>query len=407
MTTDPTDQATRSARPRDPRDLGALRRSTTDKHIAGVAGGLARHFDIDPIIIRVALVVLCFFGGAGLIVYGAVWLLVPQDDEAEAMIRLDGRSRSFLLYVVGAVAILAILGDTVGDFHVPWGLLVVGLIVVLLLGNRERVRWRSRDDEASSVYDTPVGTASGLAPDPATSYDYAAPDHSPYTAQVAADVEQRVRQRVDAKVTRYQTRRRGPILFWFTLGLILVTQGTLAIADLAGARVADAAYPALALGVIGVMLVLGSFWGRAGGLILIGLLTSAGLAAATAADEWGVQAHSHDVSYAPTSAAAVRTSYHLDQGKLVVDLSKVTDPLALAGRSIDVSANVGTVTVIVPAAATTAATGKVRGPGQVEIFGDTSGGIHTTLSGVSNASADRLLTIDARLNVGEITVETR
>ena len=60
-------------------DLGRLRRSTDDRRIAGVAGGLARHLDIDPIIVRVALVVLVFFGGSGLLLYGAIWLLVPEE----------------------------------------------------------------------------------------------------------------------------------------------------------------------------------------------------------------------------------------------------------------------------------------------------------------------------------------
>ena len=60
----------------DIRDLGALRRTTgQDKKLAGVAGGLARHLDVDPLLLRVALVVLVFFGGAGVIVYLACWLL--------------------------------------------------------------------------------------------------------------------------------------------------------------------------------------------------------------------------------------------------------------------------------------------------------------------------------------------
>jgi len=59
------------------RDLGRLRRTTGDRKVAGVAGGLARHLDIDPVILRVAFVVLAFFGGAGLILYAAGWALVP------------------------------------------------------------------------------------------------------------------------------------------------------------------------------------------------------------------------------------------------------------------------------------------------------------------------------------------
>src|SRR5688572_6616448 len=76
------------------RDLTRLRRSTTDKHVAGVAGGLGRHLDIDPIIIRVAFVVLTFFGGAGLVAYGALWLLLPQDDSERAAFDLDPRTRN-------------------------------------------------------------------------------------------------------------------------------------------------------------------------------------------------------------------------------------------------------------------------------------------------------------------------
>src|SRR4051794_29502721 len=56
-----------------------LTRSSSDRVIAGVAGGFGRYFGIDPVVIRLVLIVLSFFGGAGLIVYGAAWLLVPPD----------------------------------------------------------------------------------------------------------------------------------------------------------------------------------------------------------------------------------------------------------------------------------------------------------------------------------------
>ncbi|WP_141012614.1 PspC domain-containing protein [Nocardioides sambongensis] len=44
------------------RDLGRMRRSTREKKIAGIAAGVARHFDVDPLVVRVVLVVLAFFG---------------------------------------------------------------------------------------------------------------------------------------------------------------------------------------------------------------------------------------------------------------------------------------------------------------------------------------------------------
>jgi len=404
---------------REPTDLGSLRRSLVDRHVAGVAGGLARHFGIDPIIIRVALVVLVFFGGAGVLLYVGAWLLVPEEGTEHAVVRLDDRSRSFLLYVVGAVAALALLGDTIGHFHLPWGLLVVAIVVAVILGNRDRVRMRSRERDDSwtrGVYDTPLGTAGSFAPDPT---DAPAAPGAPAGADPASAYAQRYAEKYaperyaekyNAKIQRYETRRRGPILFWFTLALIIVALGALGLADLAGANVAGPAYPALAVGVIGLMLVIGAFWGRAGGLILLGLIGSVFLAGGIAADQWGLDGHSRDITYAPTTSAAVQDSYHLGTGDLVVDLSKVTDPTALAGREIEVTAHVARIDVILPAGLNVDAHGTVHGPGELEIFGEGHGGINTSFSGSVRQAADAdtaPLTIDAELNVGRITVETR
>ncbi len=55
-----------------------LYRSTTDKMIGGVAGGLAEYFKIDSTIARVLFIVTFFFGGGGVIVYIILWIVVPQ-----------------------------------------------------------------------------------------------------------------------------------------------------------------------------------------------------------------------------------------------------------------------------------------------------------------------------------------
>jgi phage shock protein C len=54
-----------------------LVRSSTDSKIAGVCGGLADYFDIDPMIIRVIWVVLFFFGGTGGLAYIILWIVLP------------------------------------------------------------------------------------------------------------------------------------------------------------------------------------------------------------------------------------------------------------------------------------------------------------------------------------------
>lgn len=55
-----------------------LVRSRDDRMIAGVCGGLAQYLGIDPMIVRLAAVALTVFGGSGIILYLAGWLLIPE-----------------------------------------------------------------------------------------------------------------------------------------------------------------------------------------------------------------------------------------------------------------------------------------------------------------------------------------
>ncbi len=60
-----------------------LYRSQTDKKIAGVCGGIAEYFDIDPTIARVIFVVLLLPGGLpGLVPYLVLWIIVPFNTES-------------------------------------------------------------------------------------------------------------------------------------------------------------------------------------------------------------------------------------------------------------------------------------------------------------------------------------
>jgi phage shock protein PspC (stress-responsive transcriptional regulator) len=61
-----------------------LTRSTTDKKIAGVAGGVASYFGLDPTLVRLGFVVSIAFGGFGLWAYLAALAVVPTDADAAA-----------------------------------------------------------------------------------------------------------------------------------------------------------------------------------------------------------------------------------------------------------------------------------------------------------------------------------
>jgi len=61
-----------------------LSRSRDERMLAGVCGGIARHLGIDPVLVRIATVVLATMGGAGIVAYAAAWLLVPNDEAKDA-----------------------------------------------------------------------------------------------------------------------------------------------------------------------------------------------------------------------------------------------------------------------------------------------------------------------------------
>ncbi len=127
-------------RPRTPR------RSLADRKLAGVAGGIGRALGIDPLLIRVAFVVLTIFGGFGALLYVLAWLLMPADgDNASAAQALLGRGRSSVppaLAVVLAVFAAMSLFSTVfwGFPFLPF--LIVGVIALIVMKRRRRwSRW--------------------------------------------------------------------------------------------------------------------------------------------------------------------------------------------------------------------------------------------------------------------------
>ena len=350
------------------KDLGRLRRSVTDRHIAGVAGGIARHLDIDAIIVRVALVVGVFFGGAGLLLYVGAWLLVPEEGTDDEPLGLDRRSRSIAIVGVGILALLAAVGDWAGASWFPWPVAIVAALVVWFLHRKDRNASR-----------------------PQTGYGYAEPTYTEaYAHPTYAREPRRPRN----------PRKRGPRLFLFTVALIALAEGVLGVVDLAGGSVVDSAYPALALGITAAMLVLGSFWGRAGGLIALGLVAAIATAGATI----GNNIDEEDRSYAPTSAGEVQEQYDFGGGRFTLDLSDVTDVEALDGRDIAIDGVGGRVEVIVPDGMDVDVTTQVVG-GDSRVFDQRSDGFDITQNGFLDGGdgvPDMSITID--LVAGEIIV---
>ncbi len=83
MSTTTADTAYTTANDR--RDAVQLRRSTDDRMLASVAGGIARYLNVDATLVRIGIAALILLTGAGAALYIAAWLLIPADGEDQSV----------------------------------------------------------------------------------------------------------------------------------------------------------------------------------------------------------------------------------------------------------------------------------------------------------------------------------
>lgn len=388
------------------RDYTKLRRSLTDRKIAGVAGGLGRHLNIDPTILRVLFVVLCFFGGAGFVLYGAAWLLVPEEGSDHAVVSTSPSTRTALLIGAAVIAAFLLIGDSWGGFHFPWPLAIVALVVFVILMNRDKPMTNQPSPPPTGPGGPWPATTPTTPTPPASTDTLPGSDYEDTTVYGTEPPPPWTPPTAEGYVPPQPQPDRGPRLFGITLALIAVALGSLGLYDAAGGHVVASAYAALALAVTGLMLVVGAWVGRAGGLIFLGLVATLALAVTSVAHgSWGTWQDSERLAVRPASAAAVQDGYSVPTGRIHLDLSNVHDPQALDGRTIDVHANVGELVVILPPEVGATIDANVAGPGDINLPGRNTGGINTHLTQdltSGNDVADLHLNLD--LAVGHIEV---
>ncbi len=391
------------------RDLNRLRRSTTDRYFAGVAGGLGRHLDIDPTIIRVLLAVLTFFGGAGLLLYGAFWLFVPEDGRDRAPIELGSEMRRVIIIVAAVIAGSLVFGapffgDGVGVSYPLFPILVIGLIGLAIYTTRDQRRQSPDRNQppppwgTSAPPTTPEGStmsATDTHTDPVHQSGQQPPAWMPPPTPAYVPPPPR-------------PRRTGLVLFWPTLALIAIGLGSLGIYDIAN-PVTVSAYAALAVTVTAVMLLVGAFLGRPGGLIALGLVSSlALLVTSVVGAATGGDVENRQLDIRPANPAALADSYHVSTGSIRLDLSGVRELSELDGRDVAVSLNAGDITVLVPEGLNVNVDADIRYAGEIRVGDTTRGGfdpsVNETLSTSSETNTPTLdLQVDAR--VGAISVQ--
>jgi phage shock protein PspC (stress-responsive transcriptional regulator) len=333
----PTAQAT--AEPR------RLFRSRSDRVISGVCGGVARYLNVDPVIVRVVAVALIFAGGAGLLLYAAAFLLVPNEGEGGGAPEAPRR----LFVIAGVIVLICAIGALL-PFHWGWGwggdgwdLLPLGFVALAgLVVWRFVTGQRSHGDARSVVRAMALGVA------------------------------------------------------LLILCFVLAVAAAWASADGGDTVVAGIVIAA------GVALIVGAFLeGRARWLILPALAVAlpAGAVAAAGLDVTGGHG---ERTYRPASSDAVRSSYHLGAGKLVVDLRGAQ--LAPGDHPIKVKLGVGEARLIVPDDVCVS-TKSHLGIGGVQVFDRDTGGVDFDWEDEHSAPAGTpRVILDANIGVGAITV---
>jgi phage shock protein PspC (stress-responsive transcriptional regulator) len=322
-----------------------LVRSRDDRWIGGVAAGVAHYLRIDPIIVRVLAVVLVFVGGAGLLLYLAGLLLMPNEDGTTTGLQTaggSGRAATIAGAVLLAIALVAVVE---GGFF--WGaiLLPLGFLALAGLG----VWWLSSGEG-------PAGTP------------------------------------------REVLRR-------IALGLaVLALCGALAAAGFWAGATGGGAVVAGVVIAAGVALLVGAFVGGARWLILPALALALPLAVVSAAGvdtDGGVG----EREYRPTSAADVRDRYELGMGRLVVDLRDADLPPG--DHRLGLEVGVGEAVLVVPRNVCVASKARV-GVGAVELFDRDSGGIDVDWEDRPSAPARATrLVVDADIGIGRLQVAHR
>jgi phage shock protein PspC (stress-responsive transcriptional regulator) len=240
-----------------------LTRSSSDKLVGGVAGGLGRYFGVDPILFRVAFAVLTFAGGVGILAYIGLLAFVPADDDSRVFAaRRDANLIGLALLALLAVVILGPPFFFVGPVLIPIALLIgVGLLL-----------WRAAG-----------GTPSGGC-DPG------------------------------------RLLARAAIALLIGVAAVGAFAGVFLLAALGGGTM----LAVLAI-VAGVALVVAGLSGGARWLIAPALVLVLPLAIVAAADI-DVKGGAGERHYRPTNVSELRPDYRLGMGELDIDLSAVDLP---------------------------------------------------------------------------------
>lgn len=428
----PQDAAPGVAPPPAPRPQ--LQRSSRQKVVAGVCGGLGRYCDVDPVIFRIVIGVLSVTGGVGLIFYGFAWLLLPlegeEENEARRLLsgRVEGASLVAVLFaLIGCGLFLSMLGNggTLA-FSAMLTLAVIGFSVWTQTRRTAAPEDPLHPAAAQAVADAPPEVKAPPSPggpswwrDPIVKDGTSGPVGPGYlwgpAGAVADSPPVRPRRAADTPYRAPEPARtdRGPCSIGGLVLLLALVAGGL------GTGLSWHTHPfgtslqfglAAALAVFGAGMVVSAFLGKTGfGTVLLAMITAALLAGAAALPK-DISTHWAREEWRPSSVAAVQPRYELGTGVGTLDLSKVPVPKGHTVRT-RVGVGAGRAVVVVPKAVTL----QVRadaGVGDIRLPGDPPGDVdvspspkeHRTIDPPAGVTPAGTVELDLEVGIGQVEV---
>ena len=148
------------------------------------------------------------------------------------------------------------------------------------------------------------------------------------------------------------------------------------------------------------MLLVGSFFGRAGGIIR---------SAWSRPSSWSVPPQPTGGTARPCTRPRRRPrpstpATDIDAGEIVLDLRDVADLVSLDGRTIHLSVDIGHLEVILPRGLAAQVSADVNVAGDIELFGQEHSGFGVSDDDFNGSTAGPQITIDAEVGVGQIEV---
>ena len=358
--------------------------------MAGVALGIARRLGIAPWIVRVAFLVLLVTGGVAVFLYAAGWLLIPNEGETGSIAQdWSGNSSARRWVGVALIGLAAVV--LVAETRLVRGELVIALILLGIGILLYRGDLSPKEQPSPETGPVPPAAPSHNVVEPAVG----SPSSSPEGQAPAPPRDRSYLGRV-------------------TIGLALISMGVLGLLDgmVRGFEPGVRPYLALLVGIVGVGLVVGSWFGRTGSLVVLSIALVPVVSFVTFVDavsgpvefEFTTSGFSDDSYHRPTDVYEIPDTFRLGLGSLVVDLREVD----FTGRTVDTEAEVGMgeLTVYLPEDVAAEVSGRA-GVGAIRTRDLRGGSVRQGIGIATDYSLEGpngTIVLDARIGLGEIEV---